>query len=987
MKHAAVLFGCLVVVMMSVSIAQETTGNIVGFVTDPDGLPLPGVKVEAHDLETGFSRTVQTDASGRHRLPAMPPATYTLDATGEGFRTYRASVTVQVGQTVQHDISMVVGAFSDVVEVDAGILAMDARSTVSGITVVADDKLAQIPIHREATQIALLAPGTFQSPAMWELPEIGWGLHTPGQTFTSVAGASIGENAFVVNGLNISNFRYGLGASYVPMVFVDEVQVKTGGFEAEFGRATGGVINMVTKSGTNTFRGGLSIFSEPASLQENEADTVFFHNHREERETLEGNGWIGGPIVRDRLFFFAFLQYTDHSHIDNLAAWAGEIQTERSTPYWGGKIDWLVAQDHRLEGTFFSDSATVTDEHYDYDPFFGRITDYEGPIERGAGGNNFVLKYSGVLRDNLLLSAAVGRNRFDRWFRSGGAACPAVIDYRNDESSAEYPGCDITWWYTPNDNDTRTAIRADVDWYLGDHSLRFGADHERNESVSSQTYSGGVQYVYHLNGQEGADPSTFWAPDSPWDQDIAFVSYYNQGGVFDSFSSALYAQDTWAVRPGLTVNFGLRWESYDNRNGLGETFIETNSQWAPRLGVVWDPGADGRSKLFGSAGIYYLPVYSKYNIYLASAVYNTEDRYLFDGQLNDDGSPVSLGEEFYSVVWADGTTPDPREVLSENFGATALQQVSVGYERMLGEVWTVGVRGVAQRFDRVLEDYSINLGLYDHLGVECANPALTGTEAYCGHAMRLGNPGSDFQGWYDVDGDGELDRISIPADALGIPEAKLTNLAVELTATRRFSKNWMVDGSYTWSHTYGNYGGSFDSDIITNNAHETSSFFDSGTLMENSYGDLAQDRRHNFKAFGMYSFDFGLDVGGGFFYRTGAPINSYGRHPWDPFAQAFYNPYANVPQTFYTAGEPRPRGCCGRTDDLWNLDLMLSYRFRGLGGQFFVRGDVFNVTNNQASEMVWDFAEFPNGYPSPVYGQILYHQRPRTVRLGLGWSF
>jgi hypothetical protein len=222
---------------------------------------------------------------------------------------------------------------------------------------------------------------------------------------------------------------------------------------------------------------------------------------------------------------------------------------------------------------------------------------------------------------------------------------------------------------------------------------------------------------------------------------------------------------------------------------------------------------------------------------------------------------------------------------------------------------------------------------------------------------------------------------------LGIPAAELSSYALELTATRRFSNRWMLDASYTWSHTYGNYGGAVDSDMIINNPRETSSFFDSGTLMENSNGDLAQDRRHNFKAFGMYSFDFGLQIGGSFFYRTGQPINSFGRHPWDPFAQSYSNPYSFASQSFYTANEPRPRGCCGRTDDLWNLDLMLSYTFSGLGGEFFVRGDVFNLTDNSASEMVWDFAEIPAGYPHPFYGEVLYHQRPRSVRLGIGWSF
>jgi hypothetical protein len=465
---------------------------------------------------------------------------------------------------------------------------------------------------------------------------------------------------------------------------------------------------MVTKSGTNQFRGGLSLFAEPSSLQEQEPDTAMSHNYRDERQDLEGNAWLGGPILRDRLFFFAFVQYTDHSEVTNYAAWWQEDRSERSTPYWGGKLDWLIAPAHRLEGTYFSDSATVNVETYDYNPVSASIISFRGPQTRFAGGDNFALSYSGVLRENVLLSAAGGRNDFDRAMRLGRDECPAVIDER--PGRIRNPGCEVSWWHHPHDTDSRIAFRADLDWFLGRHSLRIGADHERNQSRASQELSGGVQYIYRLNGVEGTAPGTYWVPDLPWDQDIAFVNHFSQGGVFDSYSNAFYAQDSWAVGSDLTVNLGLRWEGYENRNGLGEAFIQTNDQWAPRLGVVWDVGGDGQSKLYASAGIYHLPVFSKYNIYLASAVYDTESWYLFDGELQADGSPSSLGEEIYTLTRADGTTPDPREVLSENFDPMALQQISIGYEQMVGENWTVGVRGVAQRFDQVLEDYAIIVG-------------------------------------------------------------------------------------------------------------------------------------------------------------------------------------------------------------------------------------------------------------------------------------
>ena len=136
-------------------------------------------------------------------------------------------------------------------------------------------------------------------------------------------------------------------------------------------------------------------------------------------------------------------------------------------------------------------------------------------------------------------------------------------------------------------------------------------------------------------------------------------------------------------------------------------------------------------------------------------------------------------------------------------------------------------------------------GLYELYGVECANPALTGTDEYCGFEMRLGNPGADFRGWYDLGDDGVLDRIFIPAAVLGIPVARRNRYAIDLTVARRFANRWSMSGSYTWSHTYGNYGGVIDSDNTANDPRVLSPFFNSATLMENSDGDLAEDRRHN----------------------------------------------------------------------------------------------------------------------------------------------
>ena len=160
--------------------------------------------------------------------------------------------------------------------------------------------------------------------------------------------------------------------------------------------------------------------------------------------------------------------------------------------------------------------------------------------------------------------------------------------------------------------------------------------------------------------------------------------------------------------------------------------------------------------------------------------------------------------------------------------------------------------------------------------------------------------------------------------------------------------------------------------------------FDFRAIMENSSGNLAQDRRHNLKVFGAYSWDFGLQIGANAGWRTGRPVNSFGVHPTDPYAQQGY-------WSFYTLGEPTPRGTIGTTDDVTWLDLMFKYDF-DLGVDWFVRLDVFNLFNWSAVTEVNEFAEQttsspPNYVLDPYYGEPTYYQSPRSVRFGFGVNF
>lgn len=935
--------------------AQETTGSVIGTITSEDGATMPGVTVTISDPDTGFERTTVTNTAGEFRFVALQPAKYGLQAALDGFQTYQRSIAVELGRTVKNDFVMTLGAITDVIEVTGEAPLVDVTSTVTGLTVSAAELDGQIPLVHDTQRIALLAPSTVMGDTAFN----GAGDGTYDQQLVSVGGSSVGENSYQINGLNITNFRNGVGSSWVPFEFVDEVQIKTGGYEAEFGRSTGGVVNMVTKSGTNSFHGAVSAFYEPDSLQEQESDTVYAYNDLEETDYLEGNASIGGPIAKDRLFFFGFMQYRDTEYLLNTTSTS--TREEGSEPYYGGKLDWNITPNHRLEATYLTDETTIDQTLYPIIDGAIQFDTVNSVGERSRGGENYIGKYTGIFSENFLLSAQYGFNAFDRTDQASGDAYPYAYDYTSGTLTR------IGLWTNyqrGSAEDERDAYRIDGDLFLGNHSLRAGIDDESNWSDNNVDYAGGYRAIYYLNGTRFSD--------LPADQILVDYRIYQASGDFDVESNAAYVQDSWAVIPNLTLNLGVRWEQYENKNIYDETFIEIDDQYAPRVGVIWDPSGSGKSKVYASYGLYHLPIASNTNIRMAGTELYTGDWFTVDGY-NPDGSPINMGTTPLAPqrIYADGLVPDVRQVASENLDPMAQQELILGYEQMAGADWSLGARFVAREFQSVIEDIGADWALYSINNIDLGG-------AWWG---LLANPGSGASAWYDTDGDGTLENYSWTAEELGYPEAERKYYAVELTAKKRFSNNWTADFMYTWSQSYGNYEGYVDSTIGQSDAGITQ-LFDYPGLAENSYGPLPNDRRHNFKAFGVYSFDFGMQLGGSLWYQTGRPISCQGVHP-DPNDWASYYLVAS----FYCQGEPAPRGGFGTTDDAYALDLMAKYDFDLGSTDLYVRLDVFNITDADAVTEVDEEGDQDTGELNENYKTPTHYQAPRSVRFGVGITF
>ncbi len=957
LRPAALAYVVLAIAIMAAPVlAQETTGNIAGFVTaDADGTALPGVTVALTSAEGGIERVQVTDTEGTYRFNLLPVGRYTLTATLEGYQTLKQEhVNVSLGRTTQVAFSLPQGGVEEAITVTSEAPLIDVSSTVSGVNVSMDDLTDRVPVSRDVTQVALLAPGTAPGD---EAFNTALSAYTPGQRLTSIGGGSVAENNYIINGLNVSNFRNGVGGSNVPFEFVKEVQVKTGGYEAEFGRSTGGVLNMISRSGSNAFHGGANVYYEPESLQEQSPDYYDGLNSLEDQESTEGNLSLGGPIWKDRAFFFAFYQYNDvdFSRVDI----GQETLRHFDDPYYGGKLDINLTQSHRLEGTYFTDEVTVDSEQFDHDSVARQRGAFVGDGTHDAGGENIIGRYTGIFGSHVVLSGQYGENDFNRTILSSGDAFSAAADSR--AGGITYIGNAVNLQFS-SAADKREASRADIDGFFGNHSLRAGLDDELNTSEDLTSYSGGDYFRYFLSG-----PARYPQPGGEVKELVRYRIFLG-GGTFETESNALYAQDSWEITPRVLLNFGVRSEVFDNKNALGESYIKVDDQYAPRVGAVWDVNGDGRSKIYASVGRYHLYIASNTNIRLAGAEFFTEDWYLVKpGCVYASPTTAScLGNQLDAIVFGDGEVPDVRATRSKQVDPMYQDEYRVGYERMLGDNWSVGLSLAHRDLGDTIEDIT----LHEALGE-------VGASEY-----RLVNPGTFFEGFVDIDGDGTLDPFSFDQLAVGYGFSEPVRKYYEsaLTFNRRFTDNWMLQGNVTWAHGYGNYEGYVRSDNGQDDAGITTQWDFTG-LIQGGDGNLPNDRRYSARVFGAYQFPVNLWLGASVGMRDGRPINSFGVHT-DEYAAQYGN------ESFYRQLAFEPRGSFGRTEDIYDVDLTAKYDLAlSEKVDLTFRMDVFNLVDSDTATEVDEQGDEESGAPNVHFLDETSFQQPRSVRLNVGVRF
>lgn len=658
------LFISVLLCFLSIAAAAQdiqTKGSIRGTITDPNGAVLPGATVTLSG-PTG-EQSFTTDSNGRFEAQNLLPGNYVVKVVQTGFKTLSVNATVYVGKTTTVDNALEVGATTTTVEVTASN-TIDQESTAVS-TNLNDDIFQNIPVARSVSGLFYLAPGATDS--------IGGGKDNP-----SISGGSALDNLYVADGVNITDSAFGgigtFSRVYGPLgtgintSFIKEVQIKTAGFEPQYGQSQGGIVNIVTQSGTRDYHGAIYGYAQPKQFEatRRQPDDVPRKNtigkllHQEEYDVgADLGGYV--PGLRDKLFFFGSFNPTVRRNLvrgaeanslnpvdSGLRIIRGPEFAQRTrTLNYAAKVDYNINPNHSVSFSIFGDpsktnlsswrSLTIDNTTAD------SILDF--------GTRNMALRYNGTWSSSMTFNASLGFNR-SRFDETGFANINQISDRRGSDvaniltATGQEPARGNfvavgAGFFEPTLSKT---TRADFNFskivsFWGQHTMGVGYTYQRGNYSGTRDRSGPRVTIPEGNGIASGQTANVQLR-------LRFRPSATVGGVDNtlplfpvllangqtslvpvrlqviraefgdtSFSTksnyhAAYAQDTWRFNKYVTGLFGVRWESEEMVGSPGATtgnriHYWLTGNWAPRLGVTVDPFGKGKTKAYYNFGRFF----------------------------------------------------------------------------------------------------------------------------------------------------------------------------------------------------------------------------------------------------------------------------------------------------------------------------------------------------------------------------------------------
>jgi outer membrane receptor for ferrienterochelin and colicin len=980
--------------------AQSTTSSIFGHVPVQ-----PGETVVIRN-SSGLTRTVNVDSQGRYNAPQLPIGTYSVSLMSDGKVVQtRDNVVLQVGVGAEISFSAAPTEAEatntrqlSAVNVTANKLPPIDVSSVDSRTVLTADQLAKLPLGQTAESIALLAPGT----------NIGAGgaKSTTGVPLVSFGGSSTTENAYYLNGFNTTDPNLAEGGLALPYGSIDQEEVYTGGYSAQYGRSDGGVINMIGKSGTNDWHFGGQFLYEPSSMVAGANNTYYENglppspvagnlydpNSKNSTWSSVYDLYVGGPIIKDKLFFFASAEmtHTDGNTVNSVEAGTDTHYTD-TVPKWYAKVNWNITDSNLLELTGASDKSLTSGTVYNYD--YNNLSDtslkaYANDTKQG--GDLWQAKFTSYITDKLTLTAQYGRMKTRDYNENPAydASEPYIGNYTR-ENPALNGGTPITNSQTvqeinnPGQNFVSTNLRIALTYTLGDHTITAGIDNLRTAATDQDELTSGpdgYQWIYAYTQTPTVPIAPSLGVGAPASYPNGASGYYaskyifNQGGNLFSTENAEYIEDNWQVNDRLLLSIGLRDDDFTNTNASALPYMrQTKPQWAPRLGFSWDVFGDSSFKVFGNAGRYYLgsPIApgDPANGYVATNQY-----YTYSG-IAANGVPTGLTQMSGAVSpnGAYGQTPDPRTMTATSLKAEDQDEFMLGFQKTAGPNWVYGAKITRRILRHVIDDWCDVQVVVN----KAASQGITDTNTDTCYYI---NPG-EANTFAVEDPSGAFHSVTVSNADMQFPHAVRRYYGLETFLEHPFDGKWYAKVTYTFSRSYGNSEGEGQSDIRAIGGTQNEDW-DFPPLMVYADGPQGNDHTNVLKGYGYYAITPEWLVSANLNLTQGGPkycLGYYGPQQSDPVDYGSSYHWCN--------GLPSPPGEFGRLPWMKQLDLGVHYRPAFAGHKLSLNVDVFNVFNGQAPLNLDAQYNGSVGTPNPSYGTPMVLQQPRYVRLGVTYDY
>lgn len=904
--------------------AQESTGQLSGTVTDASGAVVPDAVVTATSdrLPKGLSQN--TDTQGRY-LFTLPAGTYSITVTKTGFqKIVQRAVEVRLGAGIVLNLSLAVGTVSETVEVTESMVSLDTTSS-SVQTNITASTFESLPRGRNYHSLLTMAPGVRFEPKSGNAGVGGF----------QVDGASGSENAFLIDGVDTSDVRRGSlrQQKSIPLEFIQELQIKSGGFGAEYGGATGGVVNVVTRGGANDFHGAFQVqftsdelnprprgYWQRSPANANVAD--FFAPKADDWRSLYPGFELSGPILKDKLFFSSNYMPAFDSRVRTIkyASSAGGTRTYRRNDnqhYLLNRLDYSPLSKLQVYSSWVWSPLKQQGVLPDPDARVAPPSNDQSVLGGFQPSQVFTVGGTYTVSPRFILSARYGYNYQNDKIGNYGLPGDPFVTYQTATSQsatpvpAPYQGASgfrnvSSTLLTQKDITTRQNVYLDGSYIARlagqQHIIKGGYFLSRLSNDVETNYTNGRFLVYWGDSfTRGSFQNVTGAYGYySWDDGVR-----NLGNV-NSRNQGFYVQDQWHVLKNLTLNIGVRFENeflppykseVNGRKVANPVSFGWGDKIAPRIGGSWDVLGDGKWKVAGSYGLYYdvlryeLARGSFGSDYWVTHVYKLDNPNIYSLGL---ANPGALGTKITQydnrtlpindAGEIEGIDPGIKPYKSREFSASLSRQVTSNL--------VATARYTRKDLLRAIEDIGV----------------LDGED----EVYLTGNPGfgqtrDTSTAWGQKTPNGQQFLV---------PEAVRQYDGLEFRLDGRYMKNLNVMTSYTWSRLYGNYSGAANSDESGRSDPGVSRaydlpyyYFDASGSQQNTLGRLGTDRPHTFKMFASYDL------------KTGAGNTFFGLN------QIAFTGTPDTTTIIYLSAPTTPygRGDLGRTPVLTQTDLSVSH--------------------------------------------------------------